>query len=64
MRNAPDVPELMKIRPPARCTASVTKRQPSTCSRLWMPGVQAYPCPCIDTWVASLTISAAEACCA
>jgi len=28
-----------KIRPPARCTASVTSRQPATCSALWMPGV-------------------------
>lgn len=30
-----------KMRPPAACTASVTWRQPATCSALWMPGVQA-----------------------
>ena len=50
-----------KMRPPAAWTASVTSRQPSTCSRLWMPGVQAYPWPCIETCVASEMISAAEA---
>ena len=28
-----------KIRPPAACTASVTRFQPAICSALWMPGV-------------------------
>ncbi len=37
----PTCQSCMNIRPPASCTASDTRRQPSICSRLWIPGVQA-----------------------
>ena len=29
-----------KMRPPAWCTASVTRRQPATCASLWMPSAR------------------------
>jgi hypothetical protein len=41
MRDAPDCQSWLKINPPDSCTAFVTPRHASICSRLWMPGVQA-----------------------
>jgi len=52
------------MRPPAACTASVTRRQPRTSSGIQSPGVSAQPKAVGLIAVASATIRPADARCA